>query len=228
MQRPPRISTAVNRTLNPFLPGLDPGPSSLSVDGQTPLHTSQGPGVRIDGTAARRPRSELSPASVLLAGGDKGPSGRRIPTWSWLSPPLGEPALGTPAMPDGGTPAAPGDKTARIPEDPGRAGCGAKGRATLGTARPGMLARRHQGAILAPRSSLGCGFTCARLTTAVQLVPSPAPAAPPLPAALMETQPEPLASAAPAATGPAQATAATPLTTASATPPATGARLFIG
>ncbi|CAD7676126.1 unnamed protein product [Nyctereutes procyonoides] len=69
------------------------------------------------------------------------------------------------------------------------------------------------------QSSLGRGFTCAWLTTAAQLAPSPAPAAPRLPAALMETQPEPLASAAPAATGPAQATAATPLTTAPATPP---------
>lgn len=58
------------------------------------------------------------------------------------------------------------------------------------------------------------------VTPAVQPARSPVPAAPQLPAALIEIQPEPLASAAPAATGPAQATAATPLTTASATPQA--------
>lgn len=61
-------------------------------------------------------------------------------------------------------------------------------------------------------------FTCAWLTSASWFAPSRVPEAPRLPAALMEMQPEPLASAAPAATGPAQATAATPLTTASATP----------
>lgn len=57
------------------------------------------------------------------------------------------------------------------------------------------------------------------LTPAVLPARSPVPAAPQLLAALIEIQPEPLASAAPAATGPAQATAATPLATASATPP---------
>lgn len=92
------------------------------------------------------------------------------------------------------------------------------GRATTGTSGLSGLAGRIPGAIPAKRSSLRRGFTCAWLTTAAQLAPSPVPAPPRLPAALMEMQPEPLASAAPAATGPAQATAATPLTTASATP----------
>lgn len=66
------------------------------------------------------------------------------------------------------------------------------------------------------------------LTPAVQPARSPVPAAPQLPAALIEIQPEPLASAAPAATGPAQATAATPLTTASTTPPSKSLPMFIG
>ena len=84
------------------------------------------------------------------------------------------------------------------------------------------------GSIAVKRSSLGRGFTCAWLTTAAQLAPGRAPAAPRLPPAVMEIQPEPLASAAPAATGPAQATAATPLTTASATPLTAETSLFIG
>lgn len=97
-----------------------------------------------------------------------------------------------------------------------------------GISRLRGLTRLIAGSIAAQRSSLGRGFTCAWLTTAAQLAPGRAPAAPRLPPAVMEMQPEPLASAAPAATGPAQATAATPLTTASATPLTAETRLFIG
>jgi hypothetical protein len=78
------------------------------------------------------------------------------------------------------------------------------------------------------RGARSAVFTCAWLTTAPQVAPSPLPTAPQLPAALMEMQPEPLARAAPAAAGPAQATAATPLTTASATPLTSETRLSIG
>lgn len=174
---------------------------------------------REQGTAARRPLSALSPSSVLRTGEDKGPSGRRIPPVVWAAPPLDKLALRTPAVP--------GDSPPTVPTDQEHTGCGAMGRATGGPGTRGSgpmppESDRSLVKLAQPR------FYLRSLTPAVQLARSPIPAAPRLPAALIEIQPEPLASAAPAATGPAQATAATPLTTASATPPTKNTSLLIG
>ncbi|KAL1774099.1 hypothetical protein HispidOSU_005194 [Sigmodon hispidus] len=169
--------------------------------------------------AARRPLWALSPTSVLQAGEDKEPSGRRIPPVVLAALPLDKLALQIPAVPS--------DSPPTVPTDSEHTGCDARGRATLGTGDSGFWPDASK-----KRSRLGgarpAELYLLSLTPAVQLAQSPFPAAPPLLAALIEIQPEPLASAAPAATGPAQATAATPLTTASATPPTKGTPLLIG
>lgn len=163
---------------------------------------------------AGRLQSGMSPTSVAGQGGQRAfRSAYPLRAQQPPSPPLRESALGTPWRQMTG------------PEDPGRAGSGAMGRAAMRTARFQGFDPTDSGRDPGLRGSLGPGFTCARLTTAAQLVPNPVPGSS---AALMEQQPEPLASAAPAATGPAPATAATPLTTAAPTPPTTETRGSLG
>lgn len=80
--------------------------------------------------AARRPPTALSPTSVLRAGEDKGPLGRRIPPVGWAARSAGKLAFWIPAMP--------GDSPQTVPMDPEHSSCGAKGRTTLGTADSGF------------------------------------------------------------------------------------------
>lgn len=85
------------------MPGLESGPFGFPAS-CNPLPRvwpggipPQAPRVSIDGEqgmAARRPLSALSPTSVLRAGEDKGPSGRRIPPVVWAAPPLDKLVLG--------------------------------------------------------------------------------------------------------------------------------------
>lgn len=157
----------------------------------------------------------MSPTSVAGTGGDKGLSGTRT-------------RCGPSSLPPGHLANRPSGLPWRQvtgPEAPGRAGSGAMGRATMRTARFQGLDPTDSG-----RDPGLAGF--ARPWLYLCVVDYRGPARPPSgscsSAALMEQQPEPLASAAPAATGPAQATAATPLTTAAPTPPTTETRGPLG
>lgn len=96
----------------------------------------------------------MSPTSVLRAGEDKGPLGRRIPSVVWVAPSLDKLVLWIPAVP--------GDSPRTVPKDPEHSGCGAMGQATLGTAGLGVLALRLQGATPAWWSSPSRRLTFAR------------------------------------------------------------------
>lgn len=76
----PRIRGAVIRPLGPLLPGADLGPPSPSLGQQTlfPRPQRSQECTPTEGWPAERPKSGMSPTSVLGAGGDKGLSGRRI------------------------------------------------------------------------------------------------------------------------------------------------------
>jgi hypothetical protein len=135
-----------------FLLGLDPEPSSPNPDLEAPPQTPEASRWRA-GEEDGSQEAEVGAVPKLGSSSpeDKGPSGRRTPRgpgylrhwerWPW------------------GPPAEPGD-TPRSTEEPERAGCGATGQATPGTARLEVLARPLQGATPAPRSSLSRLYLC--------------------------------------------------------------------